>query len=497
MPEASIASGRERSIAVRRSMRLSTVDGSCYSLMWGLGEAQIAPFVLLLYGSDVIAGLAGTIPQVLGAVCSLISPWAVEKLGSHKRWIVLSAFAQAASFIPLVIAALIGWIPPALLLLVLTLYFAAAWSSSVTWNTFIAGLVHRRIRARYFGMRTLLGNLASVSATFLGGVILSMGQTAGPMPHWLSMGAAFGIVFGLAMLARFASAWLLTHQYERNAMPQNHRRMGLAEFVDSLRSTSSGRLITYILGAQFAVQVSTPFVSPYLLEHVGLAKDYTLFAVYLAVQLIAKAIFMGIWGRFAHRFGPRALMKLGAIIIIPQPLLWLLPPVPPVLMALQISSGAATAAFELGIVLMLLRHIDDGIRTSVMARYQLLNTSSTVAGSLIGAGILYSIARASDHGGVDPPSVSIGSFNAYVALFIVGSLVRAATLFLFARIGIDQPADSAPAGSIEMGLHPGHGAVDQPIAASAIDPPLGDDPNPDATARGGHEHHRQSPPRTP
>lgn len=438
--------------AIRRSMRLSTIDGGCYAVMWGLGEAQFAAFALFLYASESLAGLVTTIPMVTGTAISLISPWAVAKLGSHKRWIVISAFAQVATFVPLIVAGLVGWIPKAGLFAAVTLYFAAAWCAGLTWNTFIAGLVHPRVRSRYFGRRVMATNLASVCATFVAGVILSAGQANGLLPKMMSTGEAFALVFALAALARVGSGVLLQMQVEPNPMPPNHRHLSIAEFVHTLRSSSTGRLITYILAAQFAVQISTPFVSPYLLAEAGLKSNYTLFGVMLAVQLVVKAVFMNVWGRYAHKYGPHALLMMGAIIIVPQPVLWLLPPSVPVLLMLQVSSGVATAAFELGIFLMLLRQVDDGVRTSIMARYQLLVTLTMVVGSLIGAGVL-----------------ELGGHNgeAYAWLFGIGSAVRMLTLPMFFRIRPEAGVDRAPAGEIAVELHPGYGASDQPLAASA------------------------------
>lgn len=460
-------SSRERTDRVRRSVRLSTLDGCCYAAMWGLGEMQIAPLTLWLTRSEVLSGLVLTVPPVVGTAISLISPWGVRRMGSHKRWIVLSASIQVVTFLPLIVASLAGRINVALLFAVVTCYFAAAWCAALTWNTFIAGLVHPRVRARYFGRRTRLTNVISFGATLLGGAVLSLGQEAGPTPAVMSMGAAFACVFGLAAVSRIVSSFLISRQYEPRAFPDNHRDLSVAEFAGVMARTSVGRLITYILLAQFAVQISTPFVTPYLLREVGLETRYWLFGLVLGVQVLSKAVFMAVWGHYAHRRGPYALLRIGAIVIVPQPLLWLLPPSLPVLVALQVSSGLATAAFELGILLMLLRHVDDSVRTSVMARYQFLSTTASVIGSLIGAGILDRLGHG--HG-------------AYVVLFAIGCAARLGTLPAFLRIGIERK-DALPSGDIAVEFRAGYGTVDQPVAASAFEP--ASDPGESSALPGG------------
>ena len=76
---------------------------------------------------------------------------------------------------------------------------------------------------------------------------------------------------------------------------------------------------------------------------------YWLFGLVLGVQVLSKAVFMAVWGHYAHRRGPYALFRIGAIVIVPSPAL-AVAPVTPVLVVLQVSSGLATAAFELGIL---------------------------------------------------------------------------------------------------------------------------------------------------
>jgi MFS family permease len=126
-----------------------------FSVMVGAGETYFPAFALALGVDKVTAGLVATVPMLLGAALQLVSPWAVRRLGSNGRWVAWTAVAQAASFVPLIVAAALGAIPTLLLFAVVSMYWAAGFASGPAWTTWIETLVPARIRERYFARRTV------------------------------------------------------------------------------------------------------------------------------------------------------------------------------------------------------------------------------------------------------------------------------------------------------------------------------------------------------
>ena len=68
--------------------------------MVGLGESYVPAFALALGFGAVSASLLATLPMLAGAVIQLITPAAIRRLGSYRRWVVLCAQLQALSFAP-------------------------------------------------------------------------------------------------------------------------------------------------------------------------------------------------------------------------------------------------------------------------------------------------------------------------------------------------------------------------------------------------------------
>ncbi len=91
--------------ALPRDLRASMADGMAFGGMVGIGETFLPAFVLAVGLGEITAGLAGSLPLLAGGLMQMVSPFGVRFLQSHRRWVVLCAFLQAASFAPLVAAA--------------------------------------------------------------------------------------------------------------------------------------------------------------------------------------------------------------------------------------------------------------------------------------------------------------------------------------------------------------------------------------------------------
>src|SRR3974390_1270792 len=97
---------RSRRRSLRKNLRNSVSDGASFSVMVGIGETYFPAFVLALGMGEIASGLIASIPLLLGPALQMVSPAAVLWLGSNRRWVIACVAIQAASFLPLVGAAL-------------------------------------------------------------------------------------------------------------------------------------------------------------------------------------------------------------------------------------------------------------------------------------------------------------------------------------------------------------------------------------------------------
>jgi MFS family permease len=407
--------GRETS-RLRHNLRVSTSDGLACSVTVGIGENYLPAFALALGMGELVAGWIACVPLLAGAVLQLISPRAVERIGSVRRWVVLCVACQALSFIPLIITALTGHISPALLFVLAAVYWGSGMASGPAWSNWIDTLVPHRVRARYFGRRSRLAQLGLFVGFVGGGFVLQWGLQSQRLLF------AFAILFLAAAICRFASAAFLASQSDAQPTASGTAPViALRGLTRRLRTRGDGRLLLYLWGTQFAAQIAMPFFGPYMLSH--LAFSYSRYVVVISFAMAIKAIALPTLGRLAERFGAARLLWFSGLAIMPLPALWTLGHTLPYLLFIQLCSGIGWAGFELASLLMFFEAIAPRERIGMLTLYNLGNAGAMVAGSLCGGFLL--VMWGANAGG-------------YLAVFALSSIARILMAPLLRRVRLPE-----------------------------------------------------------
>ncbi|TAH34294.1 MAG: MFS transporter [Planctomycetota bacterium] len=404
-----------------RDLAASTLDGGFYSGMVGLCETYLAAFVLALGHSEQAAGLVAGVPILAGAALQLATPAGVRWLGSQRRWVVLCAVVQAASFTPLLLGALLQRMPVALIFLCVALYWASGMATAPAWNGWISTLVPPRIRPRYFAARARVCQASQLCGILAGGVLLQLGAARGrPL-------LAFAGLFGLAGAARWTSSRFLARQSEPVPIPKDMRSVGLLELLRRFRHQSDGRQIAFMLAMQVAIQLASPYYHPYILRQVGFT--YGEFTAVQVAGFLAKILAVVPLGRYARRHGARSLLWIGALGLIPIGPLWTASDGFAYLVGVQCLAGVAYAAYELGTFLLFFDTIRMQERTSVLTLYNLAHATSCFVGAAAGGLLLNALGDAR---------------SAYYGLFWTSAALRLFTLPLLARMATSDGRRGVP-----------------------------------------------------
>jgi MFS family permease len=418
-------------------------DGIAFSLMVGVGESYLAAFVLAAGLGEVAAGLVATVPMLAGAILQLVSPFAVRRLRSHRRWVVSCAFLQAASFGPLIFQALTGEVSLALVYVAATAYWGFGFATGPAWNTWVGTLIPASERARFFARRSRWCHVAVLIGLLGAGLVLEWGDAD---RNRLGL---FGALFAVAGIARSVSTGFLARQSEPVPLAVDHRHVSFGDFGRRIRRGSDRKLLGYLLSMQFAAHLAAPYFTPYMLDH--LALSWTQFTLLTGVVFASRIIALPLLGRIAHQHGSRRLLLAGAFGITPLPVLWLLSDAYPALLAIQVVAGVAWGAVELAVLLSYFEHIDASERTGVLTIFNLATAVAIAAGALVGAALF---------------SVLGGGRDGYAALFIVSTAGRALALLLLRSV----PSIPVPEARLELrtlAVRPNGGAMQRPILPTA------------------------------
>jgi len=401
---------------VRRDLRLSTIDGTLFSVMVGISEYYFPAFAIAMGMGAVVAGLVATVPMLCAALLQLVTPLAARRMGWCRTWVVIGAGVQTLSLIPLIIGAWMGGITAPLLFVLASVYHFGAMAGGPVWSTWLPMLVPARIREHYFAHRNRWCQ-AGILAGLLGGGALLKAFDTDPV-------RAFAALFGIAVLCRALSTVLLAVQSEPRPLPVTHRAVTANELASRVRHGPDGRLLSYAAAAAIAAQIAQPFFNPYVLGQLRFEEGHL--AVLLASAFAGRILALPALGRLARLHGSRAVLWVGGIGLVPAVGAWLVSGNFWWLLAAQALGGAAWAAHELALFLMYVETIPENERASVLTKFNLMNALAMAGGSALGGFLLGRLGE---------------NQTAYIAVFAASVAARGAAIVLLTRV---LPGRSAP-----------------------------------------------------
>ncbi len=393
--------------SLRSNIRVSLVEGSLFSLMVGIGETYLPAFLLWMGSGNVAAGLITTLPLLAGSLLQLTAPRMLARLGSFRKWVIFCAGLQALVFLPLMVAAVRGYLPLWLAFTCVSLYWAGGLGASGAWNSWMGTLIPPAVQVGFFTRRTRIGQGMIFVGFSLGGLLLHW------LPTYVDKSYAFVTIFFIAFLCRTISLVWLTKQTEPIPPNPNQKRMTLKELRHRLSpSHEQGRLFRYLLSVTFAAHLAAPYFTSYMLAERKLS--YSAYAALIAIPFLAKILFLPLFGKMIARRGARPVLAFGGTGLVVLPLLWLVSDRVGYLGFIQLLSGITWGAYELAALLLLWELVKPEERTCAMTAYNFANAASMSAGSLLG-GVVFTYFGATG--------------KAFFVLFFVSTMARSVTLF--------------------------------------------------------------------
>ena len=169
------------------------------------------------------------------------------------------AAVQAASFLPLVIAAVVGAIPVWFLFVVAGVYWGGGMSAGPAWSAWVTGLVPTPIRSRFFARRNRMSQFGVLVGFVGGGIALQYGHAIGRALD------AFAVIFAVAACCRFVSSRLLASQSEPIHPGREMQVIGRREIAARLTNRGEGRLLFFLWAMYATAQIAGPYFTPFIL----------------------------------------------------------------------------------------------------------------------------------------------------------------------------------------------------------------------------------------
>ena len=396
-----------------RNLRFSVYDGVFYAIMTGLGEGYLGAFAVFLRATDAQVATLLSLPQLIGALFQIVSAHLLHLFSNRKTAILIGVFGQAFTWPMIAASGLWADHGIAWLIVGVGLYFILGNFAHPAWMSLMGDLVHAETRGAFFGQRNRWMSIASFSALGLAGLLLHATERR------QAEVVGFVAIFLAACVARLISASYLVRMTEPSDAPHAAPPFSLWQFARDGRKSNFGRFVVYTTLTHFAVAVSGPLITPYLLRDLDFS--YGQFMCSAAAVVLAQFLTLSPWGRFCDTFGNRrALILTGAMLAI-IPLFWLLTADFYAILAIQSFAGACWAGFTLSMGNFIFDTVTPPRRAICAAIYNTGNAVGMFAGATLGGFLI----RVLPHG------ITLGDFSLswrsnMTALFFISMCLRAA-----------------------------------------------------------------------
>lgn len=312
--------------SVRTSLRASTLDGVFATIFSGVtGGVLLTNFLLELGATSVEIGLLSSIPMFVNLLQPLGAYLADRTTSRH--WYGLSVFGLSRLLWIILLLGIVGVSDSQTEhhhLVILTIVIVMATHllgslGSASWFSWMAVLVPRRLRGRYFGIRNSAANLINLIGVPLMG--LGISSWRGGTIQGYGIVLFLGIVAGLTSLV---FQFFIIDVNPQKMMPERKS----AACDDStkptpkwFKNTNFLIFLLYFSLWMFAVNLSAPFFNLYMLDNLHL--DVSLVTLYGSLSAGANLLMLVIWGKLADRIGNRPILVFIGILGAVIPLFWL------------------------------------------------------------------------------------------------------------------------------------------------------------------------------
>jgi len=297
---------------IRSSLKISTIEGSWWAVMYGTVETYLGAFFEVLKYSSYEISILTTLPIFIGSLFQNFSNKFYHFLKSRKTLVVGLKLFQTM-LIPTIyfIGITIGNFY--LFLVFICIYFVIALSQLSPWTSWMGYLVPSRLRGRYFGKRSQIIRIFMLISSLIAGAILNSYNSINPI-------IGFGIIFFIGVIANIGSAYYIYSQYEPSyeTINEDNKKIDLRH-IDYLHLR---KFISYDSISEFAFSISGPLMMVYWLRE--LKFNYIELALLINVSQLIGLFSLRYWGKKIDALGTNITIRWTSLSITIFPLFWIL-----------------------------------------------------------------------------------------------------------------------------------------------------------------------------
>lgn len=305
-----------RHLWLRSTLRHSQKEALASSAMTATSDNFFNAFAIFIQASMTQLGLLTGFPQLFGALMQFFS-LGIGGFFCRKNIIIFGAVLQGLGLLAMSILSI--WRPEHgvwYFIILAMLHHGLLNLVQPHWRAWMGNIVPPRRRGKFFAERSRITMFASLCVFLIGGTLLTL--TNKLELAWLG----FSLLFLIAAIGRFSSAWLLWMMHD----PQIHTQQKVlsdtwVKLREAWQEPVFRQYSLLVASMQSMVAISAPFFAVYMLN--DLQFSYIEFVLSGVASIATQFVTLKFWGKFSDKFGNRLVMVITCSMIPFVPLLWL------------------------------------------------------------------------------------------------------------------------------------------------------------------------------
>ncbi len=380
-------------------------------MMLGISETYLVAYGVALGATNAQIAVLATVPMLIATSLQVYSARMAASIGSRMQLISRVVLLHTLTWIPIILVPYVVPIAyaPWALFAAAVVYMSFGQFAVPAWQSVMSDYIPVKKLGRYFGWRNRLQGILTVGVSIGAGLILAAFGKRNL--------AGFTAIFVFAMLCRF-NAWLCLRRMDEPFRHGSHDvYFSFGAFLRELRETPVGRFVLFVTLMMFAVNLSAPFLQPFILRDMGFG--YAPFMAVVTSASIAGFLFQGWWGAYGDLTGNVRMLKAAGWGIAVVPLLWIVSRDLTWLLGVQFIAGCFWGGFTLLTVNFMLETVPPERRIRALAYFNAMSAAAVVLGSATGAMLLHRL----------PPLFG----HSFLALILLSCFCRVVVMMTAAR----------------------------------------------------------------
>ncbi len=309
---------------LKNDLNLSVIEGGFATAMGTLiGGAFLIGFALQLGADNLTTGILVSLP-LLANLTQVIGSYIINQVGDTKKVCILSVILHRIAWLLIIIAPVfllqVNMLDLRIWVFVMLLGVASVFASisSISWNSWMADLVPRGLRGRFFAYRNMISQIAGMIIAVLAGWFIDYWLKFSPDSIFQSYG--FIILFSIAILFGIISIILLK-KISRSDRKIERKPNFFKKLKLPFKDSNFSRFILFTSCWGFVVGIVGPFFNVHMIKTLDI--PFVMITFFAVISGIMGIIGLSFWGKFIDRFGAKTLLlfcSFGASLV---PFFWI------------------------------------------------------------------------------------------------------------------------------------------------------------------------------